>query len=153
MPGLPVLLIGTRLRNLGPELKNRCDRIKTRRCQSRPFVFAFAAVAIWLGLAVWGWDGIGPFFAHPARVALVLVTVGLMIASLFTRGNLSSGEKEDRGNRWVLYVFPVIGLADGFFPLTATVLISGPLVATMCAGWALRSSRLVECCDCGRCLC
>jgi protein-S-isoprenylcysteine O-methyltransferase Ste14 len=79
-------------------------------------VFAFASIAIWLGLAVWGWSGISPFFANPARVALVFVTIGLTIASFFTSGNLSAGEKEDRGNRWVLYVFLVIGLADGYFP-------------------------------------
>lgn len=33
-----------------------------------------------------------------------------------TSGNLSPGEKEDRGNRWVLFAFLIVGLLDGFLP-------------------------------------
>jgi len=71
---------------------------------------------LWLGLAVLGWGGFGAFFAHPARGALVAVTFALSLASVFTSGNLSSGEQEDRGNRWVLAVFLVIGVLDGWLP-------------------------------------
>ncbi|MGO9171414.1 MAG: methyltransferase family protein [Rhodomicrobium sp.] len=37
-------------------------------------------------------------------------------ASLFSAGNLSSGEREDRSNRWVLPVFGVIGLLSAYLP-------------------------------------
>ena len=79
-------------------------------------LIGLAATALWLGLAVWGGGGFALFFASPARTALVLVTFALMLASVFTSGNLSPGEKEDRGNRWVLWAFLVIGLLDGWLP-------------------------------------
>ena len=79
-------------------------------------LMALISVLLWLGLAAWGWGGIALFLSHPARTALVAVTLLLTAAAFFTRGNLSAGEKEDRGNRWVLGVFLVIGILDGYLP-------------------------------------
>ena len=81
-----------------------------------PFLIALVSVILWLGLAAWGWGGIWPFLSNPARVTLVVVTLGLTVAAAFTSGNLSSGEQEDRGNRWVLFAFLITGLLDGFLP-------------------------------------
>jgi protein-S-isoprenylcysteine O-methyltransferase Ste14 len=39
--------------------------------------------------------------------------------ALFAGGNLSSGVREDRGNRWVLTAFALIGLLAGFLPAWA----------------------------------
>jgi protein-S-isoprenylcysteine O-methyltransferase Ste14 len=39
-----------------------------------------------------------------------------MCVAPFTSGNLSSGEKEDRGNRWVLAAFSLIALASALVP-------------------------------------
>ena len=72
--------------------------------------------AAWLGLAVWGEGGVADYFASPARTALVAVTFALVLASAFTSGNLSTGEKEDRGNRWVLMVMIPAGFLDGWLP-------------------------------------
>jgi len=72
--------------------------------------------AAYLGLAVLGWGGFGAFFSHPALTVLAIMTFALAILGLFTEGNLSSGVREDRGNRWVLIAFTVIGLLDGFLP-------------------------------------
>jgi protein-S-isoprenylcysteine O-methyltransferase Ste14 len=79
-------------------------------------LIALAATALWLALAVLGWGGLSAFLAHPARVALLVVTVALTLASSFTQGNLSSGEQEDRGNRWVLAIFLVVGALTGWLP-------------------------------------
>ena len=68
------------------------------------------------GLAVLGWGGIGPFFSHPALVALAVVCGALVVASLFVGGHLRPGVREDRGNRWVLPVFAVLGVASAFVP-------------------------------------
>ena len=35
---------------------------------------------------------------------------------IFSPGNLSSGEREDRGNRWVLAVFTATGFASAYLP-------------------------------------
>ena len=77
---------------------------------------AVISVLGYLALAAWGWGGVGPLLAHPARVALVVVTVALTIAALFAGGNLSAGEREDRSNRWVLPVFGLIGIVSAWLP-------------------------------------
>jgi protein-S-isoprenylcysteine O-methyltransferase Ste14 len=79
------------------------------------FVTVGGTVAF-LGLAVLGWGGFASFFSHPARIALAVVTCLLAGAALFTRRNLSSGEREDRGNRWVLIAFGLIGLLIAYLP-------------------------------------
>jgi protein-S-isoprenylcysteine O-methyltransferase Ste14 len=40
----------------------------------------------------------------------------MALAAMFAGGNLSPGVREDRGNRWVIAAFAVIGLLDGFLP-------------------------------------
>src|SRR6266513_1834008 len=62
-----------------------------------------------LGLAVLSWGGFACFFSHPPRIPLAVATCVLVGAALFTRGNLSPGERENRGNRWVLIAFGLIG--------------------------------------------
>ncbi len=80
---------------------------------------AFIAVAgtlAYLGLAILGWGGFAPFFSHPALVALTVVLFALTAVALFSGGNLSPGEREDRGNRWVLAAFGVLGLLAAYLP-------------------------------------
>jgi protein-S-isoprenylcysteine O-methyltransferase Ste14 len=70
----------------------------------------------YLGLAIWGRGGFAAFFAHPALTALTIVLFALSGVALFSPGTLSSGEREDRANRWVLIPFGLIGLIDGYLP-------------------------------------
>jgi len=74
------------------------------------------ASGAWLLLAVWGEGGFGVFFADSARTALIIVTFLLTVSAVFTQGNISRGEKEDRGNRWVLWMVLVVGSLDGWLP-------------------------------------
>jgi protein-S-isoprenylcysteine O-methyltransferase Ste14 len=73
-------------------------------------------VVVFLGLALLGWGGFDAFFANPARIALVVATAALVIAALFTSGNLSTGEREDRSNRWVIGALGLIGLLSAWLP-------------------------------------
>src|SRR5499425_1324432 len=80
---------------------------------------AFIAVVgtlAYLGLAILGWGSFAAFFSHPPLIALV--TVGFVLAgvALFSGGNLSPGEREDKGNRWVLAAFGVIGILLAYLP-------------------------------------
>jgi protein-S-isoprenylcysteine O-methyltransferase Ste14 len=70
----------------------------------------------YLGLAILGWGGIAAFFSDPARTALAVALAVLAGVSVFAGGNVSSGVREDRSNRWVLGAFAVLGLLDGFLP-------------------------------------
>jgi protein-S-isoprenylcysteine O-methyltransferase Ste14 len=73
------------------------------------------SIVIQFGLAIAGWGGWSAFFAHPALRALAWVTVGLAALAVPSGGGLSTGEKEDRGNRWVLGAFSVIALLMAYF--------------------------------------
>jgi protein-S-isoprenylcysteine O-methyltransferase Ste14 len=74
------------------------------------------SILLYLGLAIAGFGGFAAFFAQPALVALVVVTMALTGAGLFSEGNLSAGEREDRGNRWVFVAFAVLGLLSAYLP-------------------------------------
>jgi protein-S-isoprenylcysteine O-methyltransferase Ste14 len=79
------------------------------------FVTVVGTVA-YLGLAILGAGGFAAFFSHPSRIALTIVLFALTGAALFTSGNLSPGEREDRSNRWVIAAFAVLGLLSAWLP-------------------------------------
>ena len=72
--------------------------------------------AVQLGLAVLGRGGFTAFFSHQALVALAIALFALSGAAVFAGGNLSSGVREDRGNRWVIVAIGLIGLLDIYLP-------------------------------------
>jgi protein-S-isoprenylcysteine O-methyltransferase Ste14 len=83
------------------------------------FGLAFVSLVgtlVFLGLAILGGGGFAAFFVHPALTTLAITTIGLVGVALFSRGNLSPGEREDRGNRWVLIAFALIGLLAAYLP-------------------------------------
>ncbi len=82
-------------------------------------VLVVVGTAAYLGLAVLGWGGLAAFFSHPALIALAVAVFVLAGASLFAGGNLSPGVREDRGNRWVIVAFTLIGLLDAYLPAYA----------------------------------
>jgi protein-S-isoprenylcysteine O-methyltransferase Ste14 len=86
------------------------------KISARLAFFAIVVTLAYLGLAVWGMGGFAAFFSHAPLVVVVLATLMMAIASLFTEVNLSSGEREDRANRWVLPAFGVLGVLSGFLP-------------------------------------
>jgi protein-S-isoprenylcysteine O-methyltransferase Ste14 len=75
-----------------------------------------AGAAAYLGLAILGWGGFAAFFSHSALIALAIVFFALSGTALVAGGNLSPGEREDRGNRWVLIPLIVLGLLAAYLP-------------------------------------
>ena len=71
---------------------------------------------IQFGIAILAFGGWTAFFSHGSLLALTAVTIAMMFVAPFTSGNLSSGEKEDRGNRWVFTAFSLIALLSAFVP-------------------------------------
>ena len=90
--------------------------IRMRKQGMRIVITGIVSIVIQFGLAIAGWGGWSAFFAHPALRALAWVTA--VLATLFLHsggGGLSTGEKEDRSNRWVLGAFSVIALLMAYF--------------------------------------
>lgn len=81
---------------------------------TRVFLVVLSTAAC-LGLAILGWDG-APFFSNSARIVLAAATLAMGLVAVFAGGNVSPGVREDRGDRWLIAAFSVIGLLDGFLP-------------------------------------
>jgi len=79
------------------------------------FITIVATLA-YLGLAILGWGGFAAFFSHPALIALAITLFALSGVAFFSGGNLSTGIREDRANRWVIIAFGIIGLLAGYLP-------------------------------------
>jgi protein-S-isoprenylcysteine O-methyltransferase Ste14 len=60
--------------------------------------------------------GFEAFFSHPALTVLAIALLVRSGAALFSGGNLSPGEREDRANRWVIAAFGLIGLLAAYLP-------------------------------------
>src|ERR1700733_7093362 len=75
-----------------------------------------AGTLAYLGLAALGWGGFPAFFSHPALIALTAALAALSGVALFSEGNLSSGVREDRANRWVIAAFGLVGLLLAYVP-------------------------------------
>jgi protein-S-isoprenylcysteine O-methyltransferase Ste14 len=74
------------------------------------------SIVIQFGLAIVGWGGWNAFWGHPAFEALAWVTVALALLAVPSGSSgLSTGEKEDRSNRWVLGAFAIIALLMAYF--------------------------------------
>ena len=74
------------------------------------------AVLFQFSLAVLGEGGLRAYFSHPPLIAIAVLIVTLTIAALLSEGSMSSGEREDRSNRWVLLVFGLLLLAIAILP-------------------------------------
>src|SRR5271169_4347843 len=79
-------------------------------------LFTVAATLAYLGLAIHGWGGFAAFFSHTALIAVSVLLILMAGVALFTRGNLSSGEREDRANRWVIVALGLIGTLAAYLP-------------------------------------
>jgi len=81
----------------------------------RMLLTGIVAIVLQFALAIAGWGGWHPFWGHPAFWGLAWVTAGLALLAIFTQGNLGTGEKEDRSNRWVLGAFTLIAVLMSYF--------------------------------------
>jgi protein-S-isoprenylcysteine O-methyltransferase Ste14 len=78
-----------------------------------------ASTLAYVGLAILGFGGFARFFSHPPLTAVTIIIFALAGVAMFSPGNVSSGEREDRSNRWVLIAFALIGLLSSWLPAFA----------------------------------
>jgi protein-S-isoprenylcysteine O-methyltransferase Ste14 len=74
------------------------------------------SVTLFLGLAVWGEGGWTAFAAHRALLAAAVVSYAMVVIAPFSGGGVRRGVREDTANRWVLWVFTLVGVAAGIVP-------------------------------------
>jgi len=86
------------------------------RSQAIRLALIIVGASAYLGLAVLGEGGPSHFLSDPAVKSLAIVLLTATLIAFFAGGNVDSGVREDRSNRWVLSVFIVLTLADGYFP-------------------------------------
>ncbi|CAG9265497.1 MULTISPECIES: isoprenylcysteine carboxylmethyltransferase family protein [Burkholderia] len=79
-------------------------------------IVASVSTLVYLGLAVLGIGGFAAFFSHPPLIAIAVATLALAVVAMFTEGNLSAGERENRDNRWVLAAFGASGFLLAYLP-------------------------------------
>ena len=72
--------------------------------------------AVSFGLTILGMGGLAPIYSHPPLIALAIVLCLMVVASVFADGNLSSGEREDRDDRWVLAALVTLQLLIAYLP-------------------------------------
>ncbi len=72
--------------------------------------------AVSFGLTILGMGGLAPVYSHPPLIALAVVLCMMVVASVFADGNLSSGEREDRNDRWVLAALVTLQLLIAYLP-------------------------------------
>ncbi|HEX8802452.1 MAG TPA: hypothetical protein VF772_27765 [Terriglobales bacterium] len=72
-------------------------------------ILVLVGAAAYGGLAILGWGGFRPFFSRMPLTVLFVVLLAMTVVALFAGGNLSSGVREDRENRWVIAVFFMVG--------------------------------------------
>jgi protein-S-isoprenylcysteine O-methyltransferase Ste14 len=90
--------------------------MKSRLTPARVLVFSLIAGTVQFGLAMIVLGGWTAFFSHWALIALTVATLGMMLVAPFSNVNLSSGEREDRANRWVFTAFSLIALTSAILP-------------------------------------
>ncbi len=76
----------------------------------------FTGACVYLLFAILGWGGVAAYFSHPPLTALAIAFFAVSAVSLFCGGNVSPGIREDRGNRWVLPVFALLGFLNAYLP-------------------------------------
>jgi protein-S-isoprenylcysteine O-methyltransferase Ste14 len=84
--------------------------------QAPRLALTLVGTVVYLGLAILGSGGFALFFSHPALIALTVVLFVMSAVALFSEGNLSPGVREDRGNRWVIVAFGLIGIVAAYLP-------------------------------------
>ncbi len=79
-------------------------------------ILGLVSLVVQLGIAIGAFGGFAAFFSHPALTALVALIFVMALVAAFSEGNLSTGECEARGNRWVLAAFGALALLLTFLP-------------------------------------
>jgi protein-S-isoprenylcysteine O-methyltransferase Ste14 len=93
------------------------DTTEGKRPKWTNIPLVLSSILAFLGILVWAYGDTLRFFEHPARVGMVVATLLMSILALFSGSSgLSSGEREDRGNRWIFLPITLLSLLLAWLP-------------------------------------
>jgi protein-S-isoprenylcysteine O-methyltransferase Ste14 len=84
---------------------------------ARNLAFGIGSTLPFLALVIWGWGNCATFFAHPARVGLIILALTGAIAFGFSgSSSLGIGQHEDPTSRWIFIPLIIIAVAFAWLP-------------------------------------
>lgn len=93
------------------------DTNSANRMKPSNILLVVLPLLAFLGIAVGAFGDVPRFFQHPARVGMIVATVLLGLVALFSHSSgLSSGEREDRSNRWIFLPILLLSLLLAWLP-------------------------------------
>lgn len=90
--------------------------MKDATTPAKMFAASLLAASLQFAVAIVLLGGWKRFASHSSLLTLMVVTLAMLCVAPFSHVNLSSGEKEDRANRWVFIAFSVIAIVSAVIP-------------------------------------
>ena len=79
--------------------------------------FGIGGTLPFLALVIWGWGDWTTFFANPARVGLIILTLSGATAYGFSgSSSVGIGRREDPGSRWIFIPLIIMAIAFAWLP-------------------------------------
>ncbi len=79
--------------------------------------FGIGGTLPFLALVIWGWGDWTTFFANPARVGLIILTLSGATAYGFSgSSSVGIGRREDPGSRWIFILLIIMAIAFAWLP-------------------------------------
>ena len=95
--------------------RSRCQLMTNQTAKN--LVFGLGGTLPFLALVIWGWGNWTTFFAHPARVGLIILTLTGAIAFGFSgSSSVGIGQREDPSSRWIFIPLIIIAVAFAWLP-------------------------------------
>jgi len=95
--------------------RSRCQLMTSQTAKN--LAFGLGGTLPFLALVIWGWGNWTRFFAHPARVGLIILTLTGAIAFGFSgSSSVGIGQREDPSSRWIFIPLIIIAVAFAWLP-------------------------------------
>src|SRR6266853_319269 len=84
---------------------------------AKNLAFGLGGTLPFLALVIWGWGNLTTFFAHPAHVGLIILTLtGAIAFGFFGSSSVGIGQREDPSSRWIFIPLIIIAVAFAWLP-------------------------------------
>ena len=124
--------------------------MKDATTPAKMFAASLLAASLQFAVAIVLLGGWKRFASHSSLLTLMVVTLAMLCVAPFSHVNLSSGEKEDRANRWVFIAFSVIAIVSAVIPPYTDRVGLWTIDGETTRWIGVPSTHSVACCACTR---